>query len=568
MSRAVFLLFSSLFLSFTSIDNYAQQSFQDVTSSVGIYGQSGLGHAVGWGDIDNDGDPDLGFSNQEGDGFWFYLNDGDQFTEITSSGGLSGLGGNKIIIAEVTGDEFNDLILRTRSGTQYLFESNGDGTFNNITASAGIAAAAVYNIADFNNDGHTDLLSVSNDNFSIFYNNGDATFQSPQVISSYDSFWGVAVLDYDRDGNMDLYHTTYGNSPNILLRNNGDGTFSDMTIQSGLSYPDGAHGIDAGDYNNDGYIDIYLGSYSDLDCSLFRNNGDGTFTDVAPATGTTGHHDTRTVAFVDYNNDGWLDIFSSHHDFYTYSNTMLRNNGDESFTEVAVSLGLSGKFLGDYFGQGWADYNRDGMIDLFAAGHIDKYRLYENTNCPGTNLTIRLKGIESNPNGIGAQVDVWSSGQRISRNVLPNGGFHDFSNLDLHFGLDGAYSVDSIIVYWPSGIIQRLGAHNSGQFITIVEDETTNAGELIPSTYPKLISAFPNPVVDKLVVELYSARQQRAQIFMHDPSGKVVLHSPENLLAPGKNKVSLDLRNLEAGIYFLKIRGVDFLADEKIIVVR
>ncbi len=568
MSRCDFLFFFILFISFSSIENFAQQSFQDVTSSVGIYGQSGLGHAVGWGDIDNDGDHDLGFSNQEGDGFWFYLNEGDQFTEITNTGGLSGLGGNKIIIAELTGDEFNDLILRTRSGTQYLFESNGDGTFNNITASAGISAAAIYNIADFNNDGFTDLLSVASDNFSILYNNGDATFQPPQVISSYDSFWGVAVLDYDRDGFMDIYHTTYGNSPNTLLRNNGDGTFSDMTIQAGLSYPDGAHGIDAGDYNNDGFIDIYLGSYSDLDCSLFRNNGDGTFTDVAPATGTTGHHDTRTVAFVDYNNDGWLDIFSSHHDFYTYSNTMLRNNGDESFTGVAVSLGLSGKFLGDYFGQGWADYNLDGMIDLFAAGHIDKYRLYENTDCPGTSLTIRLEGIESNPNGIGAQVDVWSSGQRVSRNVLPDGGFHDFSNLDLHFGLDGAYSVDSIIVYWPSGIIQRLGAHNTGQFITIVEDETTNTGELIPSTDPKLISAFPNPVVDKLVVELYSFRRQRVEIFMHDPSGKVVLHSPENLPAPGKNKVSLDLRNLEAGMYFLKIRGADLLADEKIIVVR
>ena len=451
----------------------AQQTFQNVTTSMGITGQTGLGHAVGWGDIDNDGDPDLGISNQEGGGFWFYLNEGDHFTNITASAGLSGLGGNKIIIAEMTGDEFNDLVLRTRSGTQHLFESNGDGTFNDITSISGIASAAVYGIADFNNDGATDLISVAGDYISILYNNGDASFAPAEIIAPMPDFWGVATLDYDRDGLMDIYWTTYGNNPNILLMNNGDGTFTDVTIAAGVSYTQGGHALDVADFNNDGMIDIYVGSYSNLNCSLFRNNGDGTFSDIASSAGAAGHHDTRTSTFIDYNNDGWLDIFSSHHDFYSYSNTMLRNNGNETFTGVAPSLGISGEWIGDYFGVGWADYNLDGATDFFAAGHIDKYRLFKNNNCPGNFLSVYLKGVESNPNGIGAQVDVWCMGQVISRNMLSDGGFHDFSDLHLNFGLDDALVVDSIIVYWPSGIVQKIGITNANHFITIIEDETT-----------------------------------------------------------------------------------------------
>ncbi len=545
----------------------AQQSFQNVAAAMGISGQTGLGHAVGWGDIDNDGDPDLGLSNQEGDGFWFYRNDGDHFTNITASGGLGIVpGANKIIIAEVTGDEFNDLIIRTRSSTQYLFESNGDGTFNNITTGSGIAGAAVYNIADFDNDGNTDLLSVANNYYSILYGNGDGTFQPAQNIVPYITFWGVAVFDYDRDGFMDFYATTYNGEENILMQNNGDGTFTNTTIAAGLSYPDAAHAIDAGDFNNDGWIDIYLGSYSPLPCKLFKNNGDGTFTDIAPMAGATGHNDTRTVAFVDYNNDGWLDIFSSHHNFYSYSNTMLRNNGDETFTEVAVSLGLSGEWIGDYFGQGWADFNRDGAIDLFAAGHIDKYRLFKNTNCPNSFVSMQLKGIQSNPNGIGARVDVWLGGERISRNVLPNGGFHDFGNLEVIAGLNGAYSLDSIIVYWPSGITQKLGHTNGDEFLTIIEDETTDIELFTDNINDLLLAITPNPVSDQAVIHWQVMREKNITITLVNIQGQEVRKIFQGAVDGRKHQLTIPVNELTGGIYFLKAETENSVQIKKIIV--
>ncbi len=551
-----------------SIISLAQQNFQNVTGSMGISGQTGLGHAVGWGDIDNDGDPDLGFSNQEGDKFWFYLNEGDHFTNITNSAGLGGLSGNKIIIAEVTGDEYNDLILRTRNSTQYLFESNGDGTFNNITSNAGIASASVYNIADFNNDGLLDLLSVANSSFSILYNNGDATFQTAQTISPYVSFYGVAVLDYDRDGYMDIYHITYGSSPNILLHNNGDGTFSNTTYEAGLGYSGEAHGIDVDDFNNDGWVDVYLGSYSNLGCKLFQNNGNGTFTDVSNTTGTTGHNDTRTVAFVDYNNDGWLDIFSSHHDFYVYSNTMLRNNGDNTFTEVAGSIGLSGQFIGDYFGQGWADYNLDGAIDLFAAGHIDKYRLFKNNNCPGSFINIHLIGVESNPNGIGSRIEVWLSGQKISRYVLPNGGFHDNSNLDINIGLNGAYSVDSILVYWPSGINQKLWTTNANQFVTIVENGTTSIDEKIITNQSFTPIVSPNPLSTSGKFEFNLTQSNQITVAIFDLKGNQLKLVKHEKMSAGWKSIKFDINDLSNGIYLIKAIGTNFSDIRKFVVLK
>ncbi len=523
---------------------HAQQTFVNITSQMGIGGQNGLGHAVGWGDVDGDLDPDLGMSNQEGDGFWFYQNNLTGFGNITSSAGLSGLGGNKIIIVELTGDEFNDLLLRTRSGTQYLFESNGDGTFNNITSQAGIGNEAIYNIADFDNDGLTDLLDIHGNNISVLYNNGNKTFSSPQVIAPLPDFMGIAVLDYNNDNLMDIYYTTYGDYPNTLLKNNGDGTFTDVTTQAGVSYPTGAHGVDVGDFNNDGFVDIYLGSYSSASCKLFQNNGDGTFSDVSVSSGTTGHNDTRTVTFVDYNNDGWLDIFSSHHDFYSYSNTMLRNNGDGTFTNTAVSLGLSGEWIGDYFGVGWADYDMNGSMDLFAAGHIDKYRLYKNNNCPGNWLEVDLKGIWSNPNGIGCRSEAWVNGQKISRFMLPDGGQHDGSQLRLHFGLDTISTVDSLVTYWPSGVVSRFYFVPVNQVITISEDEQTSLA--VNPTYD--LTIYPVPANHFLTVKIAGLPEIKPQVDIFSSGGILM----KTKLVINENAI-IDVSTWPDGLYICKV---------------
>jgi len=462
-----------LFVSFAEIVSAQQHTFTNVTTQMGISGQTGLGHSVGWCDIENDGDLDLAISNQDGTGFWLYRNDGSTFTNITSSAGLSGQGAYKILWAEVTNDTYTDLIL---NGT--LYENNGDGTFSNITGGSGVSGY-LYSAADFDKDGYNDLLRLS-PNVSVLYNDGDHTFTSSLIEN--DSYWVVTCLDYDLDGYLDIYLGTYGNDPNKLYRNMGDGSFEDVTSTANAGYASDAHGLTSGDYNNDGFPDLYIGSYGNLSCKLLQNQGDGTFIDVTSGSGASGHNDTRTTSFTDYNNDGLLDIFSSHHDFYSYSNTLLRNNGDGTFTNVAVDMGISGEWIGDYFGIGWGDYNNDGAIDLFAAGHIDKYRLFRNDNCPGNFLNLNLIGTVSTYNAVGAMVMLWAEGESITRWVHGGEGKHDFSSFNLEFGLGDKTMVDSLIIHWPGGIVEKMYDLVANQFLTITEGSTPLSLIMSPNT--------------------------------------------------------------------------------------
>jgi hypothetical protein len=528
-----------LFLVPISVAFAQQHTFTNVTTQMGIYGQTGLGHSVGWCDIDNDGDLDLAISNQDGSGFWLYRNDVNTFTNITSQAGLSGQGAYKILWTEVTNDDFTDLIIDGK-----LFQNDGDGTFTNITGGSGISGK-IYSAADFDKDGFNDVLRLS-PNVSVLFNDGDNTFTASQIESS--SYWALATPDYNNDGFVDIYLGTYDNSPNKLYKNNGDGTFEDVTNEANASYTGAAHGLASGDFNNDGCVDIYIGSYGNLSCRLLKNNGDGTFTNVTAPSGTSGHNDTRTVTFADYNNDGYLDIFSSHHDFYSYSNTLLRNNGDGTFTNVAADMNISGEWIGDYFGVGWGDYNNDGAVDLFAAGHIDKYRLFKNTNCPGNFLNVKLNGIESTRNAVGAKVEVWIQGEAITHWVSGGEGKHDFNSFNLHFGLGESETIDSLVISWPSGIVQKLGNVTINQFLNIDEEmsvtSTTNNSRKVS------FEIFPNPVSDQLTIKS-KLEYKNLIILIQTPDGKTVNRDFNSNINP--QRIEINMASLPNGIYFLGI---------------
>ncbi len=493
----------------------AQQHFFNVTVPMGIGGQTGLGHAVAWGDMDGDGDQDLAFSNQDGSGFWLYRNNeaGGSFSNITASAGLSGIGAYRILWAELTGDDYPELVLR-RSST-VIYRNEGGLSFTNISGGAGVNGS-VRDIADFDNDGNADLLTLSNNQLWVEAGDGSGGFADPRLVGSTTDCWTTVCLDYDLDGDQDIYVGTYSSSsPNRLFRNDGVAGFSEVAAAAGVAWTGATHGLDAGDYDNDGRPDLYLGAYSSPGCKLYRNNGDGTFSDRAVSAGVLGHQDTRTVSFVDYDNDGHLDIFASHHDFYSYSNEMWHNLGDGNFEETSTPLGLDGEWIGDYFGVGWADYNNDGAPDLFAAGHIDKYRLFRNDACPGNSLAVRLIGSESNASAIGARATLHYCDRAITRWVKAGSGRHDGHGLPLIFGMDDCELADSLVIAWPSGIVERSGPYAAGQRLDIVENldltpvaETSFAGALE-------LRCWPNPCnpLSTLQFELSTPGDVRVEIF-------------------------------------------------------
>jgi len=538
-------IFLSAFLFFFINTTQAQHQFNNVAGSFGIYGQTGLGHAVGWGDINDDGLLDLAFSNQDGSGFWLYKNEGTQFTNITASAGLSGQSVRKILIADLSGDYYPEIILRSGSSSR-LFLNNQDETFTNISSGSGVSGT-VFSAADFNNDGHLDLLSFSSGT-NLLMNNGDNTFTSQTISSVDDSFYtAVVCFDYNNDNYIDIFMSIDSSGQSRLLKNNGDLTFTDVTSDAGVVYSGDNNATTAGDFNNDGWTDIYLGSYDAvLLGKLFQNNGDGTFNDVTAATGTQGHNDTRTSSFADYNNDGYLDIFSSHHDFYSYSNTLLQNNGDYTFTEVAFSMGISGEWIGDYFGVGWADFDNDADMDLFAAGHIDKYNLFRNDDCPNNSFIVKLKGIDSNKSAVGAKAELIMNGEVISRTVIAGQGSYDFHSLRLHFGMGQNTAFELLKIYWPSGIVHEF---TDSEIVlntvnTIIEDGTLSVSTVEDSS--KYISIYPNPVSDILTVE---TKETINGIKIFNNLG-ALLFQKNNIFS---NILTADLSFLSSGIYFVEI---------------
>jgi enediyne biosynthesis protein E4 len=297
--------------------------------------------------------------------------------------------------------------------TTQLFKNNRDGTFTNVTQKSGIGRTGWQTgvcVGDYNNDGWDDLFCCFWGHNILFRNNGDGTFTDvtrKAGLYNEEVRWGAGCtfLDYDRDGNLDLFVCNYikldpaqtkSDSPatcqwkgipvmcgprglsgdtNVLYRNNGDGTFADVSEKSGILKPGARYSITAVsyDFDNDGWPDIYVAVDSQPSI-LFRNNHDGTFTDVAVTAGCAysedGHEQAGMgVAVADYDCDGWFDIFKTN--FSDDTSNLYHNNGDGTFIDVSFTSGVGANSRYVAWGCGFIDYDNDGWPDLMQInGHV------------------------------------------------------------------------------------------------------------------------------------------------------------------------------------------------------
>ncbi len=333
--------------------------------------------------------------------------------------------------------------------TNHLYRNNGDGTFTDVTVEAGVPGRGMgtgVTVGDFDNDGYPDIY-VTGYKFSILYhNNGDGTFTDVTADAGVENpFFGVgaAFLDYDRDGHLDLFVGNYlrfvnsyrqyypGNhypgpldyDPefNRLFHNNGDGTFTDVSRESGIAAAPGrAMGVTVGDYDNDGWPDIYVAN-DHMPSFLYHNNRNGTFTNVAldvdVAYGQDGEATTAMgPIFGDYDNDGWQDIFISDAHFHR----LLHNSGKPGgfFTDVTNQSGIgevSGQYVG--WGDGFFDFDNDGWKDIFVVNG-------------GLAWLIPMESALLRNNGNGTFSDVSTQAGRFfqQRNVSRCAAFGDYDN--------------------------------------------------------------------------------------------------------------------------------------------
>ena len=443
-------------------------TFQNVA---GDFGMDDVGDARGiaWADYDGDNDLDLYVSNAGAN--LLYRNDGGAFAEVAGTALVNDSGpGTGIAWADYDNDGDLDLYLGIEPGNNRLYRNDGP-TFAEDGFNAGVddnQQAIDVAWADYDKDGFLDLY-VSNGGGNpnrLYRNEGDGTFDEVGTTLGLNDTGvgrGTTWADYNGDGYPDLY-ITKTNGLNRLVRNDGDGTFTDVGAAAHIDDGFVSVGVAWADYDNDLDLDLMVVE-SDQQNRLFRNDG-GVFTDVRGPSNIANSLTGVSPAWADYDNDGDQDVYVTN---WGDRNLFHLNNADGTFAEIGNNQGVAD--TGTNRGASWGDYDSDGDLDLYVA-NVGSNRLYRNNGNANQWLQIELQGTASNASGIGAKLTANVGGQQQFREVSGGSGYLSQPSLAQEFGLGTATQIDQLTVVWPSGIVQTLDNLAANQVLSLVEAST------------------------------------------------------------------------------------------------
>ncbi len=402
-----------------------------------------------------------------------YLNDeGQGFTNIYISTGLDdGSGTFGSVWGDYNNDGYLDVLFENFGPLSTLNKNNRNLTFDLANAETGLnpsILAQTCGWADFNNDGTLDIwLNDDNGNNKMYINNNHSTFQdisgssnAPTNGNSYGMSWG----DMNNDGLTDVFIATCpGGDVNHLLKNNGDETFTNIGNSAGVDNTAASWGNIWMDINNDGYQDIYVANTGGDPNLLYLNNRDETFTDISVSAGVTTTGGFGCAA-GDFDNDGWIDIYVA---TSGPTHSLYRNNRNNTFTNISASAGITEN---EHDAVALADYNNDGWLDIFTAGSPQN-RLMMNDGGSNNWIMIKTRGVTANHFGVGTRIEVYTNnGQKQLREIRAGESFCSQSDqLRAHFGLGSAATIDSILVHWTTGTKDKIESVSANQEITIVE---------------------------------------------------------------------------------------------------
>jgi enediyne biosynthesis protein E4 len=530
---------------FTDVTKETKANFKHENSATSNkYLIETMGGGVALFDYDDDGRLDIFFTNgarledsmPEGKSpdksdprFWnrlYHQNSDGTFTDVTEKAGLTGVSHNYygmgVAVGDYDNDGFEDIYV-TGFGGNTLYHNNGNGTFTDVTKKAGVWAggwSASAGFFDYDNDGKLDLFVTRYvdwtfktnrycgeqrpgyraychpDNYDgvtdiLYHNNGDGTFTDVSakagVANPKGKGLGVSFADYDGDGFTDIF-VANDSVQCFLYHNNGNGTFTEVGLLAGVGYNEDGKtfagmGIDFTDYDNDGLPDVVVTDLSNERYMLFRNNGDSSFRDVTNQSGlgaATLAFSGWSTRFFDYDNDGWKDFFvaQSH-----VMDTIEKTSPNLSYLEPPLLLrNQSGHFVkaaaGEAFDRSWAgrgaafgDIDNDGDTDIVVS-NVGQYAYVLRNDGGNRNnwIGIETVGKQSNRDGIGARIKVVStSGLTQSFTVNTAVGYQSASDKRIIAGL-GADAIAKLIeVHWPSGVMQKFENVKARQYLKAVE---------------------------------------------------------------------------------------------------
>ena len=468
--------------------------FTDIAARIGL-DKTSAGRGIAVFDYNNDGYLDIVIAAAHG-GSSLYRNNGDgTFTDVSIGSGLDrSINTFAIAAGDYNNDGFIDLYM-TRlgfyGGEGDLLRNNGDGTFTNVTKEAGLSVwGPGFSPAwvDYDGDGLLDLFIANNlgglfDRKTpnrLFHNNGDGTFTEVSEQAGLKTIWptiGCAWGDYDNDGRPDLFlSNAMGHSQ--LFHNNGDGTFTDVSEQAGVSSSCFGTCTLWWDYDNDGWMDIAQFVWSDHEdvihtmrfgqgpsdatpMRVYHNNRDGTFTQVNHELGLNGSWGTMSANIADVNNDGYLDVVLGNGSpkMDRLDPMVLMEFDGYTFRNTTFAAGLA--YRGKSHGVNMADLFGDGRMSILVAsggqypGDLLTTSIYYPNRLAGNYVNIRLVGVMSNRSAIGAKVSVQAGGRWQYREVSGGTNFGCLP-LEQHFGFGTLTEIDAIEIRWPSGLRQRF----------------------------------------------------------------------------------------------------------------
>lgn len=527
----------------------ADQVYTDVTSQMGI-DVPGLGSGAAWSDLDDDGDLDLLVSTSTyPDEVYLYRNDDSVFTNVHAGSGLTNEARN-FALGDYDNDGLDDIaIISFGYVPTKLYHNLGQMQFDDVSDTAGIFGTYSWRCAwtDYDDDGFLDLYLCGSTAY-LFRNKGDGSFEECAAAAGVQTGGGsCAWLDYDNDGWEDCY---VGRSDdNLLYHNLGDGTFEEVATSAGVNDPYGTAGVCSGDFDGDGYFDLYSVNISSPNNRLYHNLGNGTFEEITASAGVGDVGDGRTATFLDIDYDEQVDLFSSNH---VNPNRLYHNNGNNTFTDIAPSINIDEPI--DPFGTAFGDYDGDGDIDVFLATHFGNKLL----RCDGlTNhwLKIRLIGSISNRSAIGAVVYCWDDYQSCAR-VDGGHGKGDYDSKTLEFGLGSWGGEIAVEIHWPSGLVQKE-YFSMDQYVTIFEDSTgTPEAESAPAEAPVILSLRPNPAGEYCELRLGAMqdRDEVVRVAILDLAGRRVW-SRHVQAADEAITLQLPVGSLSVGVYFVRMEA-------------
>ena len=504
MKKLLFLF--PLFVFFISLSVSSAQTFTRINDGP-IPQDIGNNQGSSWGDYDNDGFPDIfithtsGFGNNKPNLLYRNLGNGT-FAKVTS-----GIIATEVIICSGGGgswgdydnDGYIDLYTSVADGNNRLYHNDGNGTFTKFENFLGGNSDGGW--AEYDNDGFLDMFisSVGGPN-PIFRNNGNGTFtkiDTGAIASDDATFMSPSWADFDNDNDMDVFWATAffdlpGSLRNRFFINQGNGFFTRMDSNAVvLSDDQWTTGASWGDYDNDGNMDLYVTNFNPNSAvnHLYHNNGDGTFTKLS--IDPVEFSDAATVgsAWGDFDNDGDLDLLVINEKYSldvtppsVHDNFLFRNDGGGNFTRITtgdiVKDGGHTCSLADYDNDGDLDVSiANGSLTIVSADRINyiysndgNSRNWVNINCIGTTSNRSAIGTRVKAKAVINGVDVWQM-----REIAQMSGCHSTSDLRVHLGFGDASLIDSLIIRWPSGLVDTYTSIEVNNFYKAVEGQNINA---------------------------------------------------------------------------------------------